>query len=616
MSDLPRRNSPAWDFVEFSEDHAGLVCLSDMALSLELRWDSFSLDPTMTSGGIEVAEARALCAERYPAMGTSPRVPDEELLRAPACTRGSIGAAFREVASTHRSVLRAAEGATNVFRRFDLDMARCEDIAERSDDLRAERNAFDAALGELAVGRVGFEAASQIASGQFACVASTASREASEPHPRVASDAGIAEACTDARAERMAASAAVQLLTALESLGMQYETSLERVGAQGVYGGCLASAFRGTVGLRASIVELEEAHDAFARALARLDVRVADAQRLWGEARGLLLSSDGAEVSPAAGDAYVPSPIRNYLDAFRVVRRHVQLAVRAAEYEQQVTLPDLRQAVQTASNGSQLQSVLTTIQDMVTAQDVQGRTPVEGVAVLSLRDDVLGGVSSAHLDAAEHRSSAIERFRIALAAPSSAVYGDDGRWLGQRIPFELVPLADWGSEPGSVAFFSAQSCAERVWSVTASLVGEQVNGASEEPSVALELQKEDVAFSRWCQDGQRRPFQSASVRPGRQFFVEPDIQHDAMPGDIAAFSRTPLRAFVNAPAAELEQPAYAEPESREFAGRGLFGRYALFIPAALIAAQRDDGSYSDGLVLDRVDDVLLRLEYTAVPLRR
>jgi hypothetical protein len=45
----------------------------------------------------------------------------------------------------------------------------------------------------------------------------------------------------------------------------------------------------------------------------------------------------------------------------------------------------------------------------------------------------------------------------------------------------------------------------------------------------------------------------------------------------------------------------------ELAGRGLYGDYALFLPAEVLSR---DGS--DGLDLDRVTDVLLRLEYVSV----
>ena len=43
-------------------------------------------------------------------------------------------------------------------------------------------------------------------------------------------------------------------------------------------------------------------------------------------------------------------------------------------------------------------------------------------------------------------------------------------------------------------------------------------------------------------------------------------------------------------------------ETTELAARGLFGEYALFIPAAFIAHENTEGEYSTGLVLDRIDD--------------
>jgi len=54
-------------------------------------------------------------------------------------------------------------------------------------------------------------------------------------------------------------------------------------------------------------------------------------------------------------------------------------------------------------------------------------------------------------------------------------------------------------------------------------------------------------------------------------------------------------------------------ESRELAARPLFGEYALYIPAASLAVIDATGTASgNGLRLNEVDDVLLRVEYVSV----
>ena len=57
----------------------------------------------------------------------------------------------------------------------------------------------------------------------------------------------------------------------------------------------------------------------------------------------------------------------------------------------------------------------------------------------------------------------------------------------------------------------------------------------------------------------------------------------------------------------MEQEAYYNGDSQELAGRGLYGGYALFIPTQILSV---DGG--NGLVLENVEDILLRLDYVSV----
>jgi hypothetical protein len=77
--------------------------------------------------------------------------------------------------------------------------------------------------------------------------------------------------------------------------------------------------------------------------------------------------------------------------------------------------------------------------------------------------------------------------------------------------------------------------------------------------------------------------------------------------EASGYTDARISPFVGVTRAELEADGYANGSSRELAGRGLYGDYALFFPAEVLSR---DGS--DGLDLDRVTDVLLRLEYVSV----
>ncbi len=66
-----------------------------------------------------------------------------------------------------------------------------------------------------------------------------------------------------------------------------------------------------------------------------------------------------------------------------------------------------------------------------------------------------------------------------------------------------------------------------------------------------------------------------------------------------SFTNARISAFFNISRAELEDESYFNGDSTELAGRGLYGDYALFIPA------------ESPLALTNVEDVLLRIDYVS-----
>ena len=78
-----------------------------------------------------------------------------------------------------------------------------------------------------------------------------------------------------------------------------------------------------------------------------------------------------------------------------------------------------------------------------------------------------------------------------------------------------------------------------------------------------------------------------------------------------SFSRARIEAYFNVPPDEFEKDDYANGETSELAGRGLYGEYALFLPAEVLSLPAS-GEPTRGLVLNEVDDILLRLDYVSV----
>jgi hypothetical protein len=204
------------------------------------------------------------------------------------------------------------------------------------------------------------------------------------------------------------------------------------------------------------------------------------------------------------------------------------------------------------------------------------------------------------------------------------VHDSNGNYLGQQIPFSLAPLGAPGfgqKNTQGISIFAGTSCAERIWSVFAAVegTGDLFEGSTTTPFVQINLLKSNTFYSQWCgspsPDG--TPFQKSTVNPSLNLFEDPEA---GAPGQTAGFgtgsnnnSYTPARldAYFNVSATDLAQQAYANGQDNELATRGLYGDYALFLPAAELSMPGPAGP-SAGLQLDAVDDILLRIDYVSV----
>jgi len=107
------------------------------------------------------------------------------------------------------------------------------------------------------------------------------------------------------------------------------------------------------------------------------------------------------------------------------------------------------------------------------------------------------------------------------------------------------------------------------------------------------------------------------VNPSINLFEDPE---QGAPGQTSAFgignadvTYTPARldAYFNVTATALAQQAYANGQDNELATRGLYGDYAVFLPASELSQPGVAGP-STGLDLNGIDDILLRIDYVSV----
>ncbi len=193
------------------------------------------------------------------------------------------------------------------------------------------------------------------------------------------------------------------------------------------------------------------------------------------------------------------------------------------------------------------------------------------------------------------------------------VYGaaDAGAYLGQRIPFSIHPLGTLGlGNSQGVPVLADNDCAERLWSVNAAVLGQDVFQGRESSITRLDLLKRNTFYSQWCSPPTGADeFQVATVRPEVNLLLDPadPNRQPVAAGSITGESRGRMQPYLNVDRAEFEKAEYEQGSTEELAGRGLYGDYALFIPRSVLNL---DGR--PGLRLDRIEDILLRLDYVSV----
>jgi hypothetical protein len=382
---------------------------------------------------------------------------------------------------------------------------------------------------------------------------------------------------------------------------------------------CWIEAAYEDIGLEAALFR----HD---QAQANLLLEINEFEGLKGYAKGLLdeglveLHMEASRrTSPIATDFWIDEHFTRYQRSMRQARRTVYLTLLAAEYEFQLSSSP-REEILSAATPDDLQEVIDELRNRSMTGGVEGASPSDQLHVLSLRDHLLQlGDFSIYPDG-WHQLSDVERFRILLAAPEHAVYDTGGVYKGQEIPFSLAPLGSIGvGDDFGIPLLAGMDCAERLWSVNVSLLGEDLQVGSETTFTTLALRKRNTFYSQWCNEGAHdEPYQLASTRPSHNLFIDPlgtgEDYGFSLPrtdpealDEANAYTSARVAAYFNVSQAEMEDEAYFNGDSQELAGRGLYGDYALFFPIEALSV--DDGN---GLRLENVEDVLLRLDFVSV----
>lgn len=570
------------------------------------------------SGGLDKAAvdaATAQCDRLFPRAFVANTQPAQNFeVTKSHCYRGALGAQ----AATLRALvaeIKIANSELAVMRdEYRISMEGCFILQRGNNELIEAESAFRDEMIRLNRAKVAMASAALVAEGVKECA--TAGNAAAEADPAVILNlTGAGVECAAVIAEKALKVAAEALDAAMTDLQAGHEVTRLKIQSATAEKLCFNEAELSQVGARTLDLNI-------LLALQNMEAGYADFVNAVEEAELTALRGlDDITIAEASGaltvgaDPWLNADIAGYGRAMRVARRAAYLAVRAVEYEFQMSTGITSQVLLAEGSGA-LQTALTELRSISNTPSPNGNQPAELTEVFSLRDHLLQLAPRDAVPPGEIGLSAAERFRIVLQDPRFAVH-DDGAYVGQEIPFRIAPLKTiaLGSSTG-IPVVANNSCAERLWSLNVSIQGDPAKSFKGfAPQVNLEVRKRNTFFANWCDDNEGG-FQVASTRPSKNLFREPGIAEGftgAGGTQTNLFSKARIQALLNVPVGDFLTDAYVDGASTELASRLLFGDYTLFIPAESIARFDATGAaISNGLILSGVDDIAIRMDYLSV----
>jgi hypothetical protein len=531
----------------------------------------------------------------------------------PACFRGALGELALSLRASAREVEIARSELNEYGERYDRAMRSCILTQLGNDRIEGALRQHNDAVDDFAIGKL----TADIAANTAAAVKDTAAAAGENVFASVT--AGVA-----AGAEAAAKSTSDGLQFAIERLERAHAENMLSLENELEERVCFNDAELHLVGVRTAGLRIERASLDLARQLVELENQKVSLGSFINEGLDALDREQQRTVTPTEMDFWLDADVERLDAALRRAKRALYLATLAVEYELQLSF-GRRFEILGATQPGTLRDIFETLQSLRATGLVAGAAPSNRVAVVSLRRNLLQLADRSSFPAGWHEMTDVERFRALLTSRANAVYDDDGRYLGQEIPFTISPLAAVGlGEAQGVSVLTGIDCAERLWSVNAALVGEDLSAIPDSTVTDVVLRKRNTFYSQWCASGpDDEPFQVASTRPGRNLFLDPYSSFGGSASNVGlpepdraavdearAYTSARIRAFFGVPRGELERDDYFNGESKELAGRGLYGDYALFFPAETLSIEG-----SDGLRIANVEDVLLRLDYVSVASR-
>jgi hypothetical protein len=549
--------------------------------------------------------AETVCAAQYP--GSQPDVPRADTLGqgvgSSECFRGTLGEGALTLLALAKDIEIARSEFTDLQDAYDIAMNGCLITQLGNTRIEEAQDEHNENMELLRTAKLVADIAATTAGGIKECAANAAGDGKDT----------AAIACTAGAAETIAKLASTAFAFAMEQAVANHERLLLSIENDIEEELCFNDAELHLVGARSAALRIERAMIDLEAAAVAFETQKSNAQAAYEDGRYILAAKRDRFVTPMDLDFWIDEVLRRYDERFRFARQVTYLAVRAVEYEYQQSRSE-RAAVLAAEVPADLENVLRDLQADAGTRGIGGNLPMDRKLVLSLKRHILQLPTTGGGTGAAVGTTLLRR---RLRSAENSVWSPDGEYLGQRIPFRLAPLGALELADGAgVGVFAETDCAERLWSVTASIQGAGELYGGDDPSfVLVELEKQNSFFSQWC-SSTREGFQVASVRPSRNLF-RPEGERATVGGalgvdnGVGSYTTAQIEAVFNATREDLSRDEYAQGDTSQLAARGLYGEYALFFPAGVLADEEPGDS--TGLRLSEVEDILLRLDYVAMP---
>jgi hypothetical protein len=566
---------------------------------------------------VDLTESERICErQRSRTFGATPQVEPSvpAALDRAACYRGGLGEAALATRAAFTEVEASRARLEEHYQRYRVSTQTCALKSEANALYAAETAKFNEEVEDLQTASNWLGLATSV----FGGASGAASGYANRKNNRTSGQALAGKASLGLGVLTAGLSIASHFVDAeIEEKEAAHEEYMEVIRQEAEIRECMNEASKDLVGLRTSSLEIVQAIQTLNASLLQFANLQVELQT--NIISGVAALADATGPRTFAGAQWLDEALTDVESKMRLARRVTYLAALAVDYERQESNADgFRNRIIAAQTPAELDAVR---QDMLVStanRQIGNGTVGDAFAVVSLRDDIMALADQRDAEEGLATLSPAERFRVQLTDPKYAVY-DGEEYLGQRIPFELVAQGATVNGPSS-DLFSPNQCAERVWSVNAGIIGQE--GVSGDATFTrLEMLKHNSFYSQWCRpEDEDTQFQNSGIRPSENLFLDPYSDGaflDVPRTDPSSYSRAVLsNVRTDVARSDVERQEYAQGAQSGFAGRALFGQYAIFFPADSLkyrcANGEECGSQSaSALDLSLVDDVLIRFDYVA-----